>query len=92
MLLLVSDDADFAPLVERCSALGLGTVAVCEQRSAYPGADVTLDWRALQAGEVSMEAGGVATSSGGGSAGMVAFTDGDDESGFDDGWDDEDDR
>lgn len=48
VLMLCSDDRDFCGIMEKGRALGLVTVAVCEDTEDYPSADVTVDWDAVQ--------------------------------------------
>jgi hypothetical protein len=50
LMVVVSDDADFQPLLRAADAAGWQTAAVCEQIYEYPGAGVTLDWGRIKEG------------------------------------------
>jgi hypothetical protein len=50
MVCIVSDDLTFVETLGRCRAAGCATVSVCEKRVEMGGADVTLNWAAVQDG------------------------------------------
>lgn len=47
-LMIVSDDADFAPAVRAAAAAGWGTVVVTDRPATGAGADVCLSWQEVQ--------------------------------------------